>query len=81
MAELKLGFLADDKPAKLSVELPAGVYRDLVAYAELMSREGGATVEPTRLIAPMLSRFMATDREFARRRRGVAVRHSSPDPV
>jgi hypothetical protein len=31
--ELKLGPLAGDKPVKISVELPASVHRDLVAYA------------------------------------------------
>jgi hypothetical protein len=29
MAKLKLGAIADDKPVKLTVELPAGVFRDL----------------------------------------------------
>ena len=33
MAKLKLGAIADDKPVKLTVELPAGVHRDLLAYA------------------------------------------------
>ena len=31
MAKLKLGAIADDKPVKLSVELPADVHRDLAA--------------------------------------------------
>jgi len=31
MTKLKLGPLADDRPVKLSVELPAAVHRDLVA--------------------------------------------------
>ena len=29
MTKLKLGPLADDKPVKISIELPAGVHRDL----------------------------------------------------
>ena len=33
MAKLKLGTIEDDKPVKLTVELPAGVHRDLLAYA------------------------------------------------
>ena len=82
MAKLKLGPLADEKPVRITLELPAQVHRDLVAYAEAIGRDNGGTVmEPARLVAPMLQRFMATDREFARRRRGVAVRHSSPDPA
>ena len=59
---------------KLAVELPAAVHRDLVAYAQVLARETGqGAVEPAKLIAPMLARFMATDRAFARLRRGTAV--------
>jgi hypothetical protein len=71
MAKLKLGAIADDKPVKVTVELPASVHRDLVAYAEIHSRETGQPVgDPVRLIAPMIERFMATDRGFAKSRRG-----------
>jgi hypothetical protein len=70
MTKLKLGIIADDKPVKLTVELPATVHRDLLAYAEVLARETGqGTTEPTKLIAPMLARFMATDRVFAKIRR------------
>ena len=69
MSKLKLGPLADDKPVRLTVELPAGTYRDLIAYAEVMGRESGHSVEPAKLVAPMLARFMATDRGFAKARR------------
>ena len=70
MSKLKLGAIADDKPVKLTVELPAAVHRDLVAYAEALGRETGQSIaEPAKLIAPMLSRFMATDRAFAKARR------------
>jgi hypothetical protein len=75
MAKLKLGTIADDKPVKLTVELPAAVHRDLLAYAEVLARETGqGTAEPTKLIAPMLARFMATDRVFAKIRRATQVR-------
>jgi len=70
MAKLKLGAIADDKPVKLTIELPAPVHRDLLAYAEILARENGQSVhDPAKLIAPMLARFMATDRAFARSRR------------
>jgi hypothetical protein len=72
---LKLGAIADDKPVKLAVELPAGVHRDLLAYAEVLARETGQSVtEPTKLIGPMLARFMATDRVFAKIRRETHTR-------
>jgi len=36
MTKLKLSTLPDDKPVKLTVELPAAIHRDLVAYAEVL---------------------------------------------
>ena len=70
MAKLKLGSIADDKPVKLTVELPADVHRNLAAYADVLSRETGqATLDPAKLIAPMLARFMASDRVFGKARR------------
>lgn len=75
MTKLKLGAIANDKPVKLTVELPAAVYHDLLAYAEVLARETGqGTAEPTKLIAPMLARFMATDRVFAKIRRAAQAR-------
>lgn len=69
MTKLKLGPLADDRPVKLSVELPAPVHRDLAAYAVALAAEtGGSPVPPEKLVAPMLARFMETDRGFRRRR-------------
>ena len=67
MAKLKIGAIESDKPVRISIELPATVHRDLVAYAEVHARETGqAASEPAKLIAPMLERFMATDRGFAK---------------
>jgi Protein of unknown function (DUF2274) len=44
MAKLKLGAIPDDKPVKLSVELPAAVHRDLLAYAEAIGGETGQVI-------------------------------------
>lgn len=69
MTKLKLGPLADDRPLKLTVELPAAVHRDLVAYAAALAAEtGGEVVSPQKLVSPMLAKFMASDRGFSRRR-------------
>ncbi len=69
MAKLKLGAIPDDKPVKLTIELPAAVHRDLIAYAAALGRETGQPVsEPAKLIAPMLARFIAGDRAFAKMR-------------
>ncbi|MCP1912531.1 hypothetical protein J2R96_005011 [Bradyrhizobium elkanii] len=74
MTKLKLGPLEDDKPVRLSIELPAAVFRDLKSYAEILTRNGAATtpIQPAKLIAPMIERFMATDRAFAKARRQFA---------
>lgn len=66
MAKLKLGALEDDKPVKITVELPAAVHRDLLVYAEILSQETGRSIaDAAKLIPPMVERFMATDRGFA----------------
>ncbi|MDE2578008.1 MAG: DUF2274 domain-containing protein [Hyphomicrobiales bacterium] len=68
MTKLKLGPIADDKPVKVTVELPAALHRDLTEYGRLLA-EDGKPVEPAKLIVPMLERFIATDRGFAKARR------------
>lgn len=69
MTKLKLGAIADDKPIKVMVELPAGLHRDLVVYAQVLARETGQPVAgPAKLIAAMVQRFIATDRGFAKAR-------------
>ncbi|MBB5701083.1 hypothetical protein FHS76_000932 [Ochrobactrum daejeonense] len=76
MPKLKLGPIVDDKPVKITIELPADLHRDLTIYAEALGREQGQMIaDPTKLIAPMLERFMATDREFAK------VRHANRSGV
>ena len=55
MTKLKLSTLPDDKPVKLTVDLPAAIHRDLVAYAEVLGRETGQALEPAKLVAPMLA--------------------------
>jgi hypothetical protein len=67
MPKLKLGPLMDDKPVKITTDLPAEVHRDLLAYAEALSKETRQPIaDPTRLIPIMLERFMASDRAFTK---------------
>ena len=69
MAKLRLGTLNNDKPVKVTVELPPTVHSDLVVYAEILASESNQPIhDPVKLIAPMLARFMATDRAFAKAR-------------
>ena len=72
MTKLKLGPIVDDKPLKVTVELPADLHRDLAAYADILGRENNhPPTDPVRLIVPMLERFIATDRAFAKARRAT----------
>ena len=68
MTKLLVGPIADDKPVKIALEMPAALHRDLTEYGRLLA-EGGAAIEPAKLIVPMLERFIATDRGFAKARR------------
>jgi hypothetical protein len=77
LPKLRIGALPDDKPVKVTTEIPASVHRDLVAYAEALAIESGQRVDPAKLIAPMLARFMATDRGFAKVRRAIYSRELS----
>lgn len=73
MRKLRLGPIGDDKPVKITLDLPAAVHHDLLAYAEAHATEYGlgAPLPIDRLIGPMLERFMAGDRGF--RRKGKLV--------
>ncbi|NKK70016.1 DUF2274 domain-containing protein [Rhizobium leguminosarum bv. viciae] len=70
MAKLKLSGITEDKPVKVTIELTAALHRELVAYAEILARETNQRIsDPSKLIAPMVQRFIETDRGFARARR------------
>lgn len=72
MAKLKLGPIVDDKPVKVTLELPGALHRDLAAYAAALEQEEGqSAIEPMKLIVPMLERFISTDRGFAKARRSL----------
>ena len=84
MAKLKLGPIANDKPVKVTLSLPGALHRDLVAYAEVLARETGQPApDPVKLVVPMLERFIATDREFAKAQReaGSSAGISAPLPA
>ena len=70
MTRLKLADLADEKPVKVTIELSSRLHRELLSYG--LAINGGYTKDaptPERLIPPMIERFIATDRSFARLRR------------
>ena len=70
MTRLKLEDLADEKPVRLTVEISARLHRELLVYAAVL--DGGdakGAPTPKRLIPPMIERFIATDRSYAKSRR------------
>lgn len=72
MMRLKLTDLADEKPVRLTVEISARLHRELLAYAAALNGgDAKGAPPPERLIAPMIERFIATDRSFAKTRRGA----------
>lgn len=72
MTRLKLEDLADEKPVRLTVEVSARLHRELLANAAVLNG-GDAKGAPTpeRLIPPMIERFIATDRSYAKSRRAA----------
>ena len=72
MSKLKLGAIEDDKPVRLTIELPAAL-ASRSRRLRPRPRARRETLEPAKLIAPMLVRFMATDRAFAKLRRSESA--------
>lgn len=61
--------ITEDIPIKVTVELPTALHSDLVTYGEALAKESAqSAADPKRLIEPMLERFVATDRGFAKLR-------------
>ena len=58
MQEEKLGPLPDDKPVKVTLELPAPLHRDLVAYAEVLSARSHDYVEAVRALGAPTGRIL-----------------------
>jgi len=67
MTKLKISSLQDDKPIKLTLEIPARLHRDLLAYCNLLAREEGEkSASPEKLIVPMVEHFIKGDKVFAK---------------
>lgn len=79
MMKLKLSAIENEKPVRVSVTLPATLHRDLVAYAQVLTQNAGQKIEPEKLIAPMLEKFIASDRAF-RKARSADRKQPNPKP-
>ena len=73
MSKLRLGPVVEEKPVKLTIELSGTLMRGLIDYAAVHAKLTGLAtpLPPERLIAPMLERFIASDREFSKQRRRI----------
>jgi len=71
MSRLRLGPIADEKPVKLTIELPGRLHRDLLVYAEIHAKATGLAepLAPEKIAVPMIERFISADRGFATARR------------
>lgn len=70
MTRLRLGPIVEEKPVKLSLELPGALVRALGEYAAVHAKITGlaAPLPPERIIPAMIERFIASDREFSKQR-------------
>ena len=73
MSKLRLGPIVEDRPVKLSVEMPGALMRELSDYAAVHGRLNGLAeaMPPEKLIPPIVERFTAGDREFSKLRRRI----------
>lgn len=68
MITLRITEIPDDRPVRMTIQLPADLHRDLVAYAALV-RHNGHSVEPAKLLPHMIRGFIDADRAFQKARR------------
>lgn len=71
MSRLRLGPITDDKPVKLTIEVPGRLHRDMLVYAEIHAKATGLAepLAPEKIAVPMIERFISADRGFATARR------------
>lgn len=67
---LKLARIPDRTPVKLTVAFPPELSQALADYAELYREIYGQAEPVQELIPAILASFLASDKAFARRRRG-----------
>jgi hypothetical protein len=68
---MKLSKLPDRTPLKLTISVLPELHQRLTEYAELYRRTYQSEEPVSELIPAMLSAFLDSDRDFARRDRGA----------
>jgi hypothetical protein len=71
MAGLKLAKLPDRTLVKMTISVPPGLNRSLIAYAEAYRNTYQAPEKISDLIPAMLESFLASDRGFIKARKGA----------
>lgn len=72
MSELRLRKLPDRTPVKLTIAVTPELHRALCDYAAVYRAAYGDEEPVSELIPEMLAAFLASDRAFAKARRGLA---------
>ena len=72
MANLKLAKLPDRKPVKITITVSADLHASLQAYSATYRETYGDSEEVSELIPYMIEQFLATDRGFAKARKGTS---------
>ena len=74
MTKLRLAPLLNRKSIKVTLELPAELYRDLIAYGDLLAKQSDEDPgKPESLIPPMLKQFINSDRVFTKLKKVQAL--------
>jgi hypothetical protein len=72
MPDLKLPRLPDRSPIKLAVTISPDLHGALSDYTAIYNETYGQSEPLSELVPHMLAAFLASDREFARRRKPTA---------
>ncbi|MBB6458091.1 DUF2274 domain-containing protein [Acetobacter fabarum] len=72
MTTLRITEIPDDRPVRVTVQLPADLHRDLLAYAAMV-RDNGRPADPIKLLPHMIRAFIGSDRVFQKARRDRTV--------
>ena len=74
MNKLRLSPIVSEKPIKIVIEISAVLYQDLKIYAELLSKDGNKeTIAPSKLVAPMIEKFIKGDKIFKKLKNSASL--------
>jgi hypothetical protein len=77
--KIKLGKLPNNVNVRVSVSMTATLKAQLERYAELHSQTWEQKVDAATLIPYIVEQFLANDRAFRKRERGIALKSDDPN--